>query len=115
MAERFWHYTDEEGYKAIASRPIWTFEAAQPPGNHPFGAYFTTLGPQAPNLAQRLRIPRRKLAYAFCFTADPADFQPIRGGRGTFIVLSSSDYTVEKDRQVFAGPRDEAQEVGNAQ
>ena len=34
-----------------ASQPDWLFIAHQPPGDHPRGAYFTTLEPSAPNLA----------------------------------------------------------------
>lgn len=54
-----YHYTDRDGYNAIVSQPIWRFVASQPPGDHPFGAYFTDLPPTTKNLANRLRIPRR--------------------------------------------------------
>jgi hypothetical protein len=65
--EIVFHYTDEDGYNAIRSQPIWVFKASQPPGKHPVGAYFTTLGPTTANLAKRLRIPTSKLEYVFCF------------------------------------------------
>ncbi|SRR6266498_4191966 len=41
----------------------WHFVANQPPGNHPFGAYFTTLPRGTRNLAQKLRIPKSKTQY----------------------------------------------------
>ena len=75
------HYTDLSGYNAIVSQPVWHFLAQQPPGNHPFGAYFTILPRSTPNLAQKLRIPKRKVAYTFEFT-DAGDLIPIRGVGG---------------------------------
>jgi hypothetical protein len=59
------HYTDDSGYKAIASHGNWLFKASQPPGPHPKGAYFTNLIPRTPNLAQKLRVPKAKLAFIF--------------------------------------------------
>lgn len=99
------HFTDASGFKAIGSQPDWFFKASQPPGNHPFGAYFTTLGPDTINLAKRLRIPREKLAFVFCFD-DASDLLPLPGGRGTFIVYSPTDYliTAASGRQHTSGP-----------
>ena len=93
------HYTDPTSAKAIASQPDWVFEAHQPPGDHPYGAYFTTLAHDAPNLAVRRGIPRTKLAFVFDFT-DRGDLTPLRGGRGRYVLYSAVDYTVAKERQV---------------
>lgn len=96
------HYTDQVAYNAIQSQVVWHFVAAQPPGPHPFGAYFTTLGRNTKNLAQRLRIPRSKLAYFFEFT-DVGDLTPLPGGRGQFIFYSPTNYDVDQPRQVNHG------------
>lgn len=92
------HYTDSAGYSAITSQLDWLFIAHQPPGDHPKGAYFTTLEPGTPNLANKLRIPRTKLAFVLSFR-DQADLIPLRGGRGAYIFYSPTDYTVSRERQ----------------
>jgi len=97
------HYTDSDGYDAIRSQPIWLFKASQPPGNHPIGAYFTTLGPGTPNLAKRLRIPKSKLKYVFSFRS-AQDLTPLTGARGRYVFYSDADYRVEPDRQSDHGP-----------
>lgn len=95
------HFTDSAGWNAIRSQPVWLFKAEQPPGEHPFGAYFTTLGKGEPNLAIKLRIPRKKLAYLFSFQEhEPSDLHPLAGGRGKFIFYSPKDYKVEEVRQL---------------
>lgn len=99
------HYTDDRGFKAISSQVTWVFKASQPPTDHPVGAYFTTLPPKTFKLANRLRIPKRKIAFVFCFT-DAGDLIPIDGDRGQFVFYSPQDYPVEKDRQTAAGPRE---------
>ena len=96
------HYTDQVGYNAIASQVVWHFLAGQPPGQHPFGAYFTPLGRSTKNLAQRLRIPKAKLAFFFEFT-DVGDLTPLPGGRGQFIFYSPKDYDVDQPRQINHG------------
>lgn len=96
------HYTDKEGYNAIRSQVVWCFKASQPPGNHPFGAYFTDLPPSTPNLAKRLGIPRIKLADYFEFI-DVGDLTPLPGQRGDHICYSPSDYQVTPDRQLGHG------------
>ena len=96
------HYTDADSFKSIASQPIWTFVASQPPGDHPFGAYFTTLSPDTPKLSKRLRIPRAKVELAFEFV-DAGDLSPLPGGRGEYVFYSSVDYAVERSRQQYAG------------
>src|SRR5262249_53076097 len=96
------HYTDKAGYDAIRSQPVWRFIAGQPPGIHPSGAYFTTLGRNTKNLAQRLGIPRAKLAYFFEFT-DVGDLTPLPGGRGQYIFYSPGDYDVAQARQINHG------------
>jgi len=94
-----YHYTDDAGFNAISSQVDWLFVASQPPGDHPKGAYFTTLGPKTLNLAQRLGIPRKKMSHYFAFE-DRGDLKPLRGGRGESIVYSRVDYRVENERQV---------------
>jgi hypothetical protein len=88
------HYTDQAGFNAIRALKPWVFRASQPPGDHPFGAYFTTLAPDTPNLARRLRIPRMKTEFVFTF-ADVGDLKPLHGGRGEFIFYSPRDYSVD--------------------
>lgn len=100
------HFTDKEGFNGINSAKVWKFIAAQPPApRHPRGAYFTTLGRNAPLLAQRLRIPRTKTEHVFEFV-DAGDLEAIEGGRGAFIFFSRVDYLVSEPRQRYAGPRD---------
>lgn len=103
------HYTDDGGYKAISSQRTWVFRASQPPGDHPFGAYFTTLGPDSINLAKRLRIPKDKLSFVFLFS-DDLDLEPLAGGRGEYILYSPMDYAVEASRQLFHGNREDTVE-----
>ncbi len=100
------HYTNGSGYKSISSQRIWVFKASAPPGSHRTGAYFTTLGPHARNLAIRLRIPKEKLEYVFAFSGQDG-LKPLDGGRGEFIFWSPVDYNVEEPRQVYAGPTEE--------
>jgi len=95
------HYTDDSGFKAIGSQLTWLFKASKPP-TRPFGAYFTTLGPGIDYLAKRLRIPKSKIEFVFCFT-DGTDLKPLDGGRGQFIFYSSDDYPVEANRQIDSG------------
>jgi hypothetical protein len=76
----------------------WNFKAAQPPGDHPFGAYFTTLTETTPLLARRLRIPKEKVEYVFSF-ADVGDLKKLRGDRGEISRYSPADYPVEPPRQ----------------
>jgi hypothetical protein len=96
------HFTNKMGYKAIESQTDWCFKASEPPAGHPTGAYFTTLSPQTPNLAVRLRIPREKLEFMFRFF-DAGDLRPLPGGRGAYIFYSPSDYVVVEGRQVSKG------------
>lgn len=98
-----YHYTNSAGYNAIRSQPVWHFLARKPPGDHPVGAYFTTLPPGTKNLAKKLRIPRSKLAYVFIF-ADLGDLHALDGDRGEWIFYSPADYDVAEDRQIDAGP-----------
>ena len=98
------HFTDKTGYNGIRASPIWRFWASQPPDpvNHPFGAYFTTLTPDTPNLAIKLGIPKRKLEYLFSFV-DKNDLIALDNDRGEWIFYSPRDYEVEKERQVYHG------------
>jgi hypothetical protein len=105
------HYTNEKGYKAISSQPTWLFKASKPPGDHPKGAYFTTLPPGTINLAKRLFVRgcADKVTYTFSFSGGE-DLKPLGGGRGAFIVYSEVDYPVEKERHISHGPTAEVQE-----
>jgi hypothetical protein len=101
-----YHYTNKRGYNAIKATPEWCFKAFQPLAlGHPFGAYFTMLGPETPNLAKRIRVPREKIEFTFSFL-DQNDLTPLRGGRGTHICFSPADYTVAQDRQLYHGERE---------
>jgi hypothetical protein len=97
-----YHFTDKDGFNAIRAAPTWLFRASQPPGNRPFGAYFTTLPPGTPRLATRLGIPRRKLEYVFSFTGGE-DLIPLDGDRGEWVFYSRTDYAVVRERQLFHG------------
>lgn len=92
------HYSDKDGYNAIVSQPTWLFLTDQPPGDHPFGAYFTDLPPDSKNLSNRLRLPRRKVKWYFEFV-DLGDFIALPGSRGNYVYYSSGDYPVERERQ----------------
>ena len=105
------HYTNENGYKAIGSQPTWIFKASKPPGDHPKGAYFTTLPPGTRNLAKRLFVRGGADKVCFVFSFWEADnLTPLEGGRGAFIFFSSDDYSVGKSRQGPHGARAEVQE-----
>lgn len=107
-----YHYTDKEGYNAIRAGVEWRFRIGRPPKldpEHPPAAYFTTLGPCESNL-ERLRIPAEKRQYVFTF-ADSGDLIPLRGGKGRYILFSTADYVVARDRQLplFSGLSDEVE------
>ena len=97
------HYTDDAGHKAIASQVDWIFKAAQPPPDKPFGAYFTTLRPNANRFSARTRIPKTKQAFVFHFDGDEG-LEPLDGGKGAYIFWSPVDYVVVKPRQRYHGP-----------
>lgn len=99
-------FSDQESWNAIRSQVNWLFRAHQPPGDHPFGAYFTTLPPNTTNLAKKLRIPRRKIEFVFCFQGADGLLQ-IPGGRGDYVWYSPSDYRVKYDKQHEHGRADE--------
>ncbi len=86
------------------------FKAEKPPGDHPYGAYFTTLGPDTANLAPRLRIPKAKTEYAFCFS-NGSDLLALPGDRGAYVFYSPVNYLVGRERQVACGLRAEVQET----
>lgn len=100
------HFTDLDGWNAIRSQIDWLFQAKQPPGEHPFGAYFTTLPPNTVNLAKKLRIPRRKIEYVFCFSRIDG-LLPLPGGRGDFVWYSPVDYRVVRTQQTDNGKSSE--------
>ena len=99
------HFTNKAGWNSIRSARTWCFQASSPPpaSGHPVGAYFTTLRPDAPNLATRLGLPRAKVAYLFAFSADDG-LVPLRGGRGAYVFYSKHDYLVAPERQLYEGP-----------
>ena len=99
-----YHYTNDEGFKAIASQADWRFKAFQPPGPHPKGAYFTTLPPDTLDLCAKLLIPKRKTEYLFEF-AGGEDLKPLDGGRGRgrHVFYSPADYVVPPSRQQYKG------------
>jgi hypothetical protein len=101
------HYTDKSSFNTIRSQIDWTFKLHKPSGPHPAAAYFTTLPPDTPNLASRLRIPISKIEFVFCFV-DAGDLTPLPGGRGKYIFFFQGDYIVPKYRQQDCGPREEA-------
>jgi hypothetical protein len=101
------HYTDQEGYNSIRASVIWHFRASQPPGDHPLGAYFTSLAPGTPKLAKRLGIPKRKAEFFFSFE-DAGDLKALEGDRGRWIFYSTEDYNVEADRQRACGKTEES-------
>ncbi len=103
------HYTDGDSFNVIRAQPIWVFKAVQPPGDHPRGAYFTTLSPNTANLAKRLRVPKEKIGYVFYFT-NGSDLKPLPGGRVAFVFYSPDDYLVDNSRQVDHGPTKEVLE-----
>lgn len=103
-----YHYTDRDGYNAIVAAPTWLFIATQPPGDHAFGAYFTTYGPAKP--LYKLGIPAEKRTYVFCFS-DVDDLLPMRGGRGSYVVYCAGDYRVVPGRQVYHGPVEDYPQV----
>lgn len=94
------HYTDHKGYKAISSQVVWIFKASKPPGEHPIGAYFTTLPPGTKNLNKRLFVRgcAEKTQFVFSFSGGD-DLQRLRGGRGEHIRYSPEDYPVVESRQ----------------
>jgi hypothetical protein len=96
------HYTNKDGYNGVKSPVAWRFEARQPPGDRPFGAYFTTLRPDANRFSARTRIPKEKQAYVFAFNGQEG-LQPFEGGRGEYIFLSPVDYLVDQPRHVYDG------------
>ena len=101
---RMYHYTDRAGYNSIRAMIEWRFRAGQPiPRGHPFGAYFTPLGPETPKAKLRmLFVPERKREFVFAFE-DLGDLIPLRGGRGLYVVYSPEDYVVERSRQLDHG------------
>lgn len=111
MVTDLFHYTNDDGYKAISSQPAWVFKASKPPGDHPRGAYFTTLPPGTENLAKRLFIRggADKVRFVFSFSGTEG-LKPLEGGRGAFVFYCSEDYVVKESRQGPHGARAEVQE-----
>ena len=101
------HYTDEAGFKGISSAPDWRFIAGDPPAEHPRGTYFTDYNEQTVQLAAKLRIPKTKTEFRFCFSGNSQvevdGFIRIRGGRGLHIFYSPTDYVVNSERQLRKG------------
>jgi hypothetical protein len=106
-----YHYTNAKGYKAINSQQTWLFKASKPPGDHPQGAYFTSLAPGTRNLAKKLFVRgcADKITFVFAFSGGD-DLTRLEGGRGAFVFYSVSDYSVEKERQGLHGLTEKVQE-----
>ena len=100
------HYTDADGYKAIVSQQIWLFKAGQPPGDRPFGAYFTRLLPSDNKLAAGTRLPKRKREYAFAFEGSEG-LRPVPGGKGAYNLWTEADYPVTPARHRYSGPAED--------
>jgi hypothetical protein len=97
------HYTNKKGYNGIRAVPTWCFKAArQRRADKPFGAYFTTLLPSAPNFVRRVRLPRAKREYRFSFV-DVGDLTPLPGPGGRYVFYSPADYRVGPPRQQYSG------------
>jgi len=98
--QRLHHYTDDSGFKAISSQPVWLFKASKPSGDHPKAAYFTSLPPETKNLSKRLFVRgcAKKTEFFFSF-AGTFGLTRLRGGRGDHIFYSLDDYPVEEERQ----------------
>jgi hypothetical protein len=95
------HYTYSSGWNAIRSQPDWTFRATQPPGDRPFGVYFTTLRVDAPLFSKKTRIPVEKQEYVFAFVGTDGLDERDEGKR-SFILISPTDYVVLGTRQRYA-------------
>ncbi len=100
------HYCNKSGWDGIRSQQIWVFKASQPKDkDRPVGAYFTDIEPTEENLRtlhKRIRIPKKKRAYLFCFIGTEGLTQLNNGrGRDKRIFYSSIDYSVSKERQMF--------------
>lgn len=112
MLVDFFHFTNGDGFKAIGCQPTWVFKASKPPGDHPSGAYFTTLPPGTRNLAKRLFVRGGAEKVRFVFSFWGADhLQPLEGGRGAFIFYSTDDYHVDRSRQGPYGPTADVEEM----
>ena len=96
-----YHYTDPSGWNAIRSQKDWIFEASQPPGDRPFGVYFTTLRVDAPKFSKKTRIPVRKQKYVFAFVGKER-LEERDDGKRPYILISPVDYLVVEHRQRYA-------------
>ena len=93
------------GHKAISAKVDWMFVASQPPGDRPFGAYFTTLRPNSRRFSARTRIP--KLKQGFVFEFDGMDgLEPIAGGKGaTFFGVRLTTWCLSFDKGIMVRQR----------
>ncbi|XXY51965.1 hypothetical protein WME91_12560 [Sorangium sp. So ce269] len=99
------HFTNKEGFDGIRSQPTWLFKAVQPrQSRHPVGAYFTTFGPDEPNLSKKLFIPKTKREFVFSFV-EPIPLKMLEEKRGEVhqIYYSPTDYHVPRAHQSFHG------------
>jgi hypothetical protein len=97
------HFTDRRGYNAIRAASRWRFRAHRQRGGQPFGGYFTTLEPSAPNFFRKVRLPVKKQRFVFRFV-NVGDLLPFPGQRGRYIFYPPTDYFVPPPRQLYAGP-----------
>ena len=102
------HYTDKHGWNGIRSQKEWTFKATQPSDpDRPVGAYFADIEPTKENLRtlyKRIRVPKMKQEYVFCFVGRESLEQAFGGrGRDKRIFFSAVDYHVPESRQRYCG------------
>lgn len=100
--ELVYHYTGQPGWNAIRSQVDWLFKASQPPGDRPYGVYFTTLRIDAPKFHKKTRIPVEKQEYVFAFTGKEG-LEERDDGKRPFVLVSPKDYLVAEDRQQYNG------------
>jgi hypothetical protein len=100
-ASLVYHYTDQPGWNAVRSQKDWTFKASQPPGDRPYGVYFTTLRIDAPKFHKKTRIPVEKQQYVFGFIGKDG-LEERDDGKRPYILLSPIDYVVVENRQRYA-------------
>src|SRR2546423_10995701 len=97
------HYTNLKGFNGIRAVSPWCFKATrQRLRTKRRAAYFTTLLPSDPNFVRRVRLPKKKREYRFCFT-DIGDLSPIPGPGGKYVFFSPGDYYVDTPRQLYSG------------
>lgn len=96
-----YHYTGKPAWNAIRLQKDWTFKASQPPGDRPYGVYFTTLRIDAPLFYKKTRIPVEKQEYVFVFVGKDG-LEERDDGKRPYILICATDLTVLEHRQRYA-------------